>query len=273
MTHPWNATTNGPPVAERRIGAADLTRFAPSARRRVYMGWKCCVEWIGALALLPAVAPVVALLAILLKCTSEGPVLYSQLRLGRSGRPFRMYKLRTMAHDCEAATGPVWSAAGDPRVTHVGRWLRATHLDELPQLWNVLRGEMSLIGPRPERPEIAAVIERVLPEFRARLQVRPGITGLAQIQLPADTDLNAVRHKLASDLLYVRNVGPALDARIAAATICRFVGHLFAAASRRLVRSFTPHPLDVGPADAAPDYTLSIAGRYPAPQQELSRAA
>jgi lipopolysaccharide/colanic/teichoic acid biosynthesis glycosyltransferase len=113
----------------------------------------------------------------------------------------------------------VWSVANDPRVTRAGRWLRDTHIDELPQLWNVLRGEMSLIGPRPERPEIAARIERSLPEFRDRLSVRPGLSGLAQVLLPPDADLQTVQNKLAHDLEYLRSVGPGLDLRIALATV------------------------------------------------------
>jgi lipopolysaccharide/colanic/teichoic acid biosynthesis glycosyltransferase len=200
------------------------------------------VEWVAALAMLFMSVPIIAALAILLKTTSKGPVFYSQMRLGRNGREFRIYKLRTMTHKCESTTGPVWSIGDDPRVTRVGRWLRDTHLDELPQIWNVLRGEMSLIGPRPERPEIAAEIERVLPEFRGRLRVRPGITGLAQMRLPADTDLHSVPPKLAHDLRYVRELGPMLDFRIAISTVFHFVGLGATAVSRQLVRSFAPSP-------------------------------
>ena len=145
-----------------------------------------------------------------------------------------------MTHRAEASTGPVWSLSQDPRITPLGRWLRDTHLDELPQLWNVLRGNMSLIGPRPERPEIAACIEEVLPEFRSRLQVRPGITGLAQMRLPADSNLQSVQRKLACDLQYVRHLGPVLDARIVISTLFHFVALAASAASRRLVAPFAP---------------------------------
>lgn len=283
MSHARSAITDDGPSAQGRHPAAAAPAPDPSGggsrrqARAYYPALKLCLEWTGALAMLPLAAPVTIALAVLLKCTCEGPVLYSQTRLGRDGRPFRMYKLRTMKHGCEAATGPVWSVGDDARVTKIGRWLRAAHLDELPQLWNVLRGEMSLIGPRPERPEIAAVIEQSLPEFRARLRVRPGITGLAQMQLPSDTDLHAVRRKLTSDLLYIDELGPALDARIALATVCHFVGHVGTAASRRLVRPFTPRQL-VGAAPMDPGLTLSIAGRgaigrHPAPHEELAKAA
>lgn len=188
-----------------------------------YARFKLVAEWIGALLLLIAAAPLVAVLAVIIKATSTGPVFYSQLRLGRSGRRFRIYKLRTMLHQCEAATGPVWSVADDPRVTAVGRWLRDSHLDELPQLLNVIRGDMALIGPRPERPELAARIERTVPDFADRLLVRPGITGLAQMRMPSDTDLQAVPQKLAHDLDYIRDMGLALDARICLSTVFFFV--------------------------------------------------
>src|SRR5205807_7700134 len=106
-----------------------------------------------AVCLLIVTAPVILLAMLLIKLTSRGPALYSQSRLGLHGQPFRIYKIRTMIHDCESLTGPRWSVPGDRRVTPVGWFLRRAHLDELPQLWNILRGDMSLVGPRPERPE------------------------------------------------------------------------------------------------------------------------
>src|SRR5439155_12868491 len=122
----------------------------------------------------------VTLLSMLLvKLTSRGPALYTQTRLGRNGRPFTIYKLRTMQHRCESLTGARWSTPGDPRITPVGRFLRKTHLDELPQLWNVLRGDMALVGPRPERPEFVPQLEQAVPHYRDRLLVRPGVSGLA----------------------------------------------------------------------------------------------
>ena len=132
----------------------------------------------------------------------------------RDGRPFTLFKIRTMAHDCEKASGARWSTPGDPRITRVGAFLRKTHLDELPQLWNVLRGDMSLVGPRPERPEFTPLLEQVVPHYRDRLAVRPGVTGLAQVQLPADTDLDSVRRKLAYDLYYIRHLNGWLDLRL-----------------------------------------------------------
>jgi lipopolysaccharide/colanic/teichoic acid biosynthesis glycosyltransferase len=123
-----------------------------------------------------------------------------------------------MWHNCEHVSGPRWSTPGDPRVTPLGRLLRWSHLDELPQLWNVLRGEMSLVGPRPERPELIPPLEGALPRYRERLCVRPGVTGLAQVQLPPDTDLASVRRKLAFDLYYVEHGSLWLDLRLMACT-------------------------------------------------------
>jgi lipopolysaccharide/colanic/teichoic acid biosynthesis glycosyltransferase len=163
-------------------------------------------------------APLVAVIALMVKLSSRGPAFYSQTRVGRNGRSFTIYKLRTMVDNCESLTGPRWSMPGDPRVTRVGALLRATHLDELPQLLNVLRGDMSLIGPRPERPEFVPELERALPAYGQRLLVRPGVTGLAQVQQPADTDLDCVRRKLAYDLYYIERLSPWLDLRLLLAT-------------------------------------------------------
>ena len=145
--------------------------------------------------------------------------------MGKGGRPFTLYKIRTMIHNCEKASGAQWSKPGDPRITRVGAFLRSTHLDELPQLWNVLRGDMSLVGPRPERPEFTPESGAApCPHYRDRLAVRPGVTGLAQVQLPADTDLDSVRRKLAYDLYYIRHVNGWLDFRLIACTALRMFG-------------------------------------------------
>jgi lipopolysaccharide/colanic/teichoic acid biosynthesis glycosyltransferase len=174
--------------------------------------------------LLVAAAPVMLVVALLVKLTSRGPVIYSQTRLGLDGRPFRIYKFRTMWHNCEHHSGPRWSSTGDPRVTPLGRFLRATHLDELPQLVNVLRRDMSLVGPRPERPEFVPHLEEAIPGYRARLRVRPGVTGLAQVQLPPDSDLTSVRHKLVCDLYYIDHGGLFLDVRLMICTALAVVG-------------------------------------------------
>jgi lipopolysaccharide/colanic/teichoic acid biosynthesis glycosyltransferase len=192
--------------------------------RTWYSQIKFLTELVFAFTLLVLTSPLLLLGAILVKVTSRGPILYSQIRLGRYGRPFAIYKLRTMRHNCELLSGPKWSVPGDSRITPVGRFLRRTHLDELPQLWNVLCGQMSLVGPRPERPEFVPQLERAFPCYRERLQVRPGITGLAQVQLPPDTDLASVRRKLAHDLYYVKTVSFSLDLRILFCTGFNFLG-------------------------------------------------
>jgi lipopolysaccharide/colanic/teichoic acid biosynthesis glycosyltransferase len=153
---------------------------------------------------------------ILVRLTSRGPGFYWQERVGRGGRTFRIYKLRSMYEDCERSSGAVWSPKHDSRVTPVGRFLRATHLDELPQLFNVLRGEMSLVGPRPERPVFTEKLEQELPDYADRHLVRPGITGLAQVQLPPDSDTEGVRRKLVCDLYYVQRFDPLLDVKLVA---------------------------------------------------------
>ena len=159
-----------------------------------------------------------------MRLTSSGPAIYSQTRFGRGGRPFRIYKLRSMAHNCEKASGARWATHNDPRVTKIGRLLRITHLDELPQLWNVMKGDMSLVGPRPERPEFIPVLEAAIPNYHQRLSVRPGVTGLAQVYLPPDTGIDSVKTKLLYDLAYLRHLSLWLDLRLIVATPLQAVG-------------------------------------------------
>ncbi len=178
-----------------------------------------------ALVLLIVTLPVIVLLVAAIRLTSPGPGIYRQTRVGRGGRIFTMYKLRSMRCDAESRTGPVWaSPVGDPRVTPLGYWLRRLHLDELPQLYNVACGEMSLVGPRPERPSIVVVLAREIPGYLDRLQVLPGITGLAQVNLPPDTDLDSVRAKLVLDRDYVAAASALLDLRIVLCTALRVIG-------------------------------------------------
>lgn len=168
-------------------------------------------------------APFGVLAAMLIRLESGGPVLYSQVRLGRGGRPFRLTKFRTMAVDAEKA-GPQWSPENDPRITRVGRVLRRTHLDELPNLWAVLRGEMSMVGPRPERPEFVALLEREVPLYRARLTVAPGLTGWAQVNHDYGDTVEAATAKLEYDLYYVRHRSFWFDLGILARTLGRTLG-------------------------------------------------
>jgi lipopolysaccharide/colanic/teichoic acid biosynthesis glycosyltransferase len=206
---------------------------APALRGAgLYAAPKAVLDVVLASGLLVVALPLIAVLAVLVRLTSPGPSFYRQKRAGRGGRPFTLYKLRTMRHNCERTSGPQWSTPGDPRVTPLGRFLRRTHLDELPQLWNILKGDMSLVGPRPERPEFLPQLEKALPHYRRRLLVRPGLTGLAQVQLPPDTDVESVRRKLAYDLYYIQGMGLWLDLRILAATGFRVLGLPFTLGAR-----------------------------------------
>jgi lipopolysaccharide/colanic/teichoic acid biosynthesis glycosyltransferase len=183
-----------------------------------YQPVKRVLDVVLALLISVVAVPVMLLAAVLVKLTSRGPVLYSQTRVGRGGRPFTIYKIRSMHHDCEKISGVRWSRTGDPRVLPIGRLLRRTHIDELPQLWNILRGEMSLVGPRPERPEFVPQLEQAIPHYRDRLLVLPGVTGLAQIHLEPDTDLSSVERKLMFDLYYIKHLSFWSDLRILLAT-------------------------------------------------------
>ena len=224
------------PVKSYRNSGLETLAF--QSRKRP--GLKRAADFFLACALMLIAAPIIAVLAILVKRASTGPAFYSQARLGLNGRPFRILKLRTMFDNCESITGPVWSCKNDERITPIGRILRDTHLDELPQLWNVLRGDMSLVGPRPERAEIARRIETKVPEFALRLRVRPGLTGLAQLRVPADVDIASIPHKLAQDLFYLRHQSLLLDLRILISTGFQFVGAGCACISQMLLAGSNP---------------------------------
>jgi lipopolysaccharide/colanic/teichoic acid biosynthesis glycosyltransferase len=211
-------------------------------RHPVYLPLKFAIEWSIAFVLLTVSSPLLLVMAIAVKLTSVGPAFYAQTRMGKNGRVYKMYKVRTMIHNAEKRTGAVWAAKDDIRTTSVGRILRRTHLDELPQLFNVLRGDMGLIGPRPERPEIIAKIEPNIPGYRLRLKVRPGITGLAQMLVsaddPSDGRMLNVRRKLAHDVYYVREVNLLLDLRIAICTPIYFLAEATESVRDLMVRSY-----------------------------------
>lgn len=211
-------------------------------KHRWYLPIKIALDYVLAVVLLAMTMPVIVLGMILVKLTSPGPAFYLQRRLGKNGRNYRIIKLRTMVQDAEAHSGPVWSQAGDPRVTWIGRILRKTHIDEFPQLFNVLLGQMSLVGPRPERPEIAATLEWEVERYSDRTLVRPGITGLAQLRLPPDSDLEGVRKKLACDLYYIKHVNPWLDVRLIFFTAWMFVKVFLDAIWKRI---YVPDPTTI----------------------------
>lgn len=162
--------------------------------------------------------PVIAAVAVAIRMDSKGPVFLKQQRVGAKGKAFWMYKFRSMKEDAEAKTGPVWAKEDDPRVTPVGRFLRKTHLDELPQLWNVLKGEMSIVGPRPERPHFVSQFRKQIPHYDRRHFAKPGITGLAQIKRRYDESLADVKKKVRYDVLYIKRMCPLLDLKVIALT-------------------------------------------------------
>ena len=159
-------------------------------------------------------APLWILIALLIKLTSPGPIIYRQERVGQYGRTFTMLKFRTMRNDAEAETGPVWAIENDPRYTPVGRWLRRSRLDEVPQFVNVLKGEMSLVGPRPERPFFVEELSNEIPLYNRRHRVKPGITGWAQVKWKYDASLSDVRQKVKYDLFYIENMSLRMDFKI-----------------------------------------------------------
>ncbi|MBY0514604.1 MAG: sugar transferase [Gemmataceae bacterium] len=185
---------------------------------------KAAADAVLAAGLLGLALPLMLACIAVVRLTSSGPAIYSQTRVGRGGRVFTLYKIRTMVHDCESLTGPRWSTPGDPRITPVGRVLRRLHLDELPQLLNVLRGDMSLVGPRPERPEIVKKLRHSVPGYDRRHAVKPGITGFAQVHLPPDTCVRSVKNKLVYDLFYIRNRGAGMELFVLAATALKLFG-------------------------------------------------
>src|SRR5205823_1131219 len=227
-----------------------------------YLLAKRLLDWALTLTLAAVAVPVVALAALAVKLTSRGPVIYTQRRVGYGNRVFTIYKLRTMIHDCESLTGPKWCVPGDPRVTPVGRVLRKLHIDELPQLVNVLRGDMSLVGPRPERPEFVSKLEDQIPCYQGRHAVLPGITGLAQLYLPPDTEVADVERKLTYDLHYARRAGLVLDLMILACTAFKLLG-----VPSALVRALVPLRGEEAPAEPEP-----AVAPFPAPRKR-SKAA
>lgn len=189
--------------------------------RRKYNFFKRCCDIIIAGGSLVILFPLFLIIWFLVKIDSDGPVFFKQVRLGKDGALFEIWKFRTMRNNAELETGPVWTQDGDPRVTRIGEFLRKSHLDELPQLINILRGDMSLIGPRPERPEFMQAICTHIPHFSRRLDVRPGITGLAQTRYHYGASLKDAARKLRYDTLYIKRRCWLLDFQIILWTIGR----------------------------------------------------
>lgn len=218
-------------------GTRDLAPSAPRAADGLPSeGWRRFLNVVVALVALVAAAPVMLLVALAVRLTSRGPILYTQTRIGLDrrgdrpapdgvrrrenlgGRPFRIYKFRTMTVEQRPDT-QVWASPEDPRITPVGRVLRKLRLDELPQLWNVLRGDMNIVGPRPEQPRIFVDLRGQIHEYQARQRVRPGITGLAQINQHYDRCIEDVKRKVAYDLEYIARQSLMEDLKIMLLTV------------------------------------------------------
>jgi sugar transferase (PEP-CTERM system associated) len=213
---------------ERETGRVDLATVNPSwfifsdgftAGQRVSKFAKRLFDVVASVLVLALTLPLIVLAAMAIKMSGKGPILYRQMRVGLYGELYRIIKLRTMRTDAEGNGQAIWAAENDPRITPVGRFLRQTRIDELPQLWNVLKGEMSFVGPRPERPEFVAGLEAEIPFYAERHMVKPGLTGWAQVNYPYGASVEDARAKLEYDLYYAKNYTPFLDVVILLQTL------------------------------------------------------
>jgi exopolysaccharide biosynthesis polyprenyl glycosylphosphotransferase len=186
---------------------------------RFYLGVKRVFDIAMSSALLILMAPVMAIIALAIKLDTPGKAVFTQERVGLLGRRFLLHKFRSMRNDAERQTGPMWARENDDRITRVGAFLRKCRLDELPQLWNVLRGDMSFVGPRPERPYFVELLKPKIPYFDLRHYVQPGITGWAQVMYPYGASVEDAYHKLEYDLYYAKNISFRIDALVLLKTI------------------------------------------------------
>jgi sugar transferase (PEP-CTERM system associated) len=211
---------------ERVTGRVSLNMIRPSwliftgrgRQVRLAAVTRSAVHWLVAFVGLLLSLPIVAVTAILIKLDSRGPVFYRQERVGKSGRHFVLVKFRSMGIDAET-TGPVWASKDDDRTTRVGRIIRKVRIDEIPQFWNILRGEMSFVGPRPERPHFVAQLAQEIPYYEQRHLIAPGLTGWAQIKYPYGASIEDARQKLQYDLFYIKNFSLILDAIVLFETV------------------------------------------------------
>jgi len=207
------------PITLAAMGGG-LGALAYYARRYFLISKEVMDIVVGAVALVVAL-PMMAICALVIKLSSRGPVLFSQVRRCQHSRTFKIYKFRTMYLDAEKATGAVWAKGNDPRIIPACRWMRISHMDELPQLFQIVTGVMSLVGPRPERPEIFEKLEKRYPSIRRRLEVKPGLTGLAQIRNGYDASVEGFRHKLDSDIEYINRMCWGVDIKILLMTLTK----------------------------------------------------
>ena len=216
-TDVYEAVTGKVPIESLRLGwLLFSTGFHVS---RFLLFYKRLASMLISLCGLVLSLPLLPFIVLAIRLSSRGPVFYKQRRVGRDGVVFDCYKFRTMRADAEADSGPTWAGDDDPRITAVGRFLRLSRLDEIPQLWNVLKGDMSFVGPRPERPEFVDRLIRDIPHYSLRHTIRPGITGWAQIRYKYGASIEDAKEKLRYDLFYIKNMSPGLDSLIVLQTI------------------------------------------------------
>lgn len=204
----WNAKPRGraPEPSTMVLFGSGFMGMLVSFVRRIYLVAKRGMDIAISITALILLSPLFLLAAILIKCTSRGPVLYTQTRVGKEGRLFEIYKFRTMRVDAEKHTGAVWASKNDSRLIPSGKFLRLTRIDEIPQFFNVLRGEMSFVGPRPERPMFVEKLRKEISDYEKRLAVKPGITGMAQVWHKYDETVADVRKKIKYDILYIKRL-------------------------------------------------------------------
>jgi lipopolysaccharide/colanic/teichoic acid biosynthesis glycosyltransferase len=213
-----NQTAHAPEPSTFILLLGGLTGVIVRFSRKSFDRFKRYSDLLLSILALTVTLPILIFAAILIKLNSRGPVIYKQNRVGKKGEIFKIYKLRTMRIDAEEKTGAVWAREKDSRITSVGRVLRKTHIDEIPQLFNVLKGQMSIVGPRPERPEMVRDLKELICDYEKRLQINPGITGLAQVWHKYDETIQDVKKKIKYDLLYIRKMCLLVDLRIMAQT-------------------------------------------------------
>ncbi len=206
-------------IYQRASGKIDVDSLVPSSLifaeglklNPSFLLARRVISIIATVVLFVLLLPILPFIVIAVKLTSEGPVLYRQKRVGLKGKVFTVFKFRTMRCDAESSTGPTWAQKEDPRITRVGHWLRNTRLDEIPQLWNVFRGDMEFVGPRPERPEFEELLVREIPYYNMRHAIRPGITGWAQVCYEYGASIEEAKEKLKYDIYYIKNMGLGFD--------------------------------------------------------------
>ena len=206
VDHTTDRKSRAPEPSTVALFGSGILGMVISFVRRTYRLAKRAVDIVLSVIGIIVCVPLFLFAALLVRLTSKGPIIYKQVRVGKDGKLFEIFKFRTMRVDAEKESGPVWAAANDNRLTPAGDFLRKSHMDEIPQFFNVLRGDMSVIGPRPERPVFVNQFKQEISDYEKRLVVKPGITGLAQVWHRYDETIADVRKKIKYDLLYIKKI-------------------------------------------------------------------